>query len=76
MAGYAVMSGENPAFGRHAARAPAASSAVDARPFQRLCMGDLWVVSPGNFSDFPGHSDSMAATTTTLLELNPFVFVQ
>ena len=35
---------------------PAASSAVDARPFQGLCMGDLRVVPPRNFSDFPGHS--------------------
>ncbi len=35
---------------------PAASSAVDAHPFKGLCMGDLRVVSPRNFSDFPGHS--------------------
>ncbi len=40
---------------RQAAQASEALSAVDARPFQRLCMGDLRVISPRNFSDFPSH---------------------
>ncbi len=35
---------------------PAASSTVVARPFKGLCMGGFRVVSPRNFSDFPGRS--------------------
>ncbi len=41
------MWGENPAPGRQAVGVSAASSAVDARPFQGLCMGDLGSFRPG-----------------------------
>ena len=35
-------------------------------------MGGFRVVTPRNFSDLPGHSGLMDATTATLLELGPF----